>query len=384
VRAVSISMSDPDVSSTPNRHFARHMRSNSRRWLPWSKALITTAILGFIGRQFYRDLSSESGRELWTRSFGFGWLAMAGVVYLAGLACSLAFWCRLLRRLKQHPSILSATRAYYIGQLGKYLPGKAWALFLRVALVRSPCVRGSVALAASFYEVLTTMASGAVLAAVVFATSGGRAGGDSRALWQLIRLEEPSEPGVSGGAFLSLSLGLALLLGMLVLPPVFNRLVRRVASPFDLGPDAVPPIGWAGLLQGLLLTSACWFFFGLSLFAVLRGIGGEAVTWSWQSWWKDAGGTALAYVSGFVILLIPSGLGIREFFLRLFLIQTITSRMPMTEDAARATASLAVLVLRLVWTSAEVAIAALLYCLPGPQIGPQEARPGPIVDNMAT
>jgi hypothetical protein len=345
------------------------MRSNSTRWLPWAKALITIAILGFIGRQFYRDLSSESGKELWTRSFGFGWLAIAGVVYLGGLACSLAFWCSLLRRLKQDPSIGSATRAYYIGQLGKYVPGKAWALFLRVALVRSPRVRGGVALAASFYEVLTTMAGGALLAAVVFATSGDRVGGDLRALWQLIRLEEPAEPGVSGGAFLGLSLALAALMGVLVLPPVFNRLVRRVASPFDLGPDAVPPIGWAALLQGLLLTSVCWFLFGLSLFAVLRGIGGDAVAWSWQSWWRDAGGVALAYVSGFVILLIPSGLGIREFFLRLFLIQTIASRIPMTEGAARATASLAVLVLRLVWTSAEVAFAALLYWLPGPEIG---------------
>jgi hypothetical protein len=268
--------------------------------------------------------------------------------------------------------------------LGKYVPGKAWALFLRVALVRSPQVRVGVALAASFYEVLITMAGGVLLAAIVFATSGDRGGGDIRALWHLIRLEEPPESGVGGGAFLSLSLALAALLGVLVLPPVFNRLVRRVASPFDLEPDAVPPIWWAALLQGLLLTSGCWFLFGVSLFAVLRGIGGHAVAWSWHSWWKDAGGVALAYVSGFVILLIPSGLGIREFFLRLFLIQTIAGRIPMTEDAARATASLAVLMLRLVWTSAEVAIAALLYWLPGPEARHQEARPGPIVDNMAT
>jgi glycosyltransferase 2 family protein len=360
------------------------MWRNSTKWLPWAKALITIAILGFIGRQFYRDLSSESGKELWTRSFGFGWLAISGAVYLAGLACSLTFWCSLLQRLKQRPSIVSAARAYYIGQLGKYLPGKAWALFLRVALVRSPRVRAGVALVASFYEVLTTMAGGGLLAAVVFATSGDRAGMDLRSLRYLVRLEEPPDSGVSGGAVLSLSLALATLLGLLVLPPVFNRLVRRVASPFDLGPDAAPPIGWSALLQGLLLTSACWFLFGLSLFFVLRAIGGEPVGWSWRSWWRDAGGVAVAYVSGFVILLVPSGLGIREFLLRLFLIQTLPSRIPMAEEAVRATASLAVLVLRLVWTSADVAIAALLYWLPGPETGLREARPGQIVDKMAT
>jgi hypothetical protein len=356
--------------------------ASSKKWLPLAKVFITIAILGFIGRQFYLDLGSESGRELWKRSFSIGWLSIAGVVYLAGLACSFTFWFRVLGRWKQHPSIVSATRAYYVGQLGKYLPGKAWALFLRVGLVRSPGVRGGVALAASFYEVLTTMASGALLAAIVFATTGGRIGEGKalRAVWYLVRLEEPPEP-VDGGAFLGLSLGLGTLLGVLVLPPVFNRLVRRLASPFDLRPDAIPPIDWADLVQGLLLTSGCWFLFGVSLFAVLRAIGGNAVAWSWQSLWRDAGDVALAYVSGFVILLIPSGLGIREFLLRLLLIQTIASRIPMTEGAVRATASLAVLILRLVWTSAEVTIAAMLYWLPRLEI---EARPSPSADNMAT
>src|ERR1700732_1673637 len=109
------------------------MWRSSNKWLPWAKALITIAILGFIGRQFYRDLSSESGKELWTRSFGFGWLAISGAVYLAGLACSLTFWCSLLRRLNQHPSIVSAARAYYISPLGNSLPRMAWALFRTVS-----------------------------------------------------------------------------------------------------------------------------------------------------------------------------------------------------------------------------------------------------------
>ena len=52
--------------------------------------------------------------------------------------------------------------------LGKYLPGKAWALVLRATLIRGPEVRLSVAGLSSFYEVLTTMAAGVLLAALLF------------------------------------------------------------------------------------------------------------------------------------------------------------------------------------------------------------------------
>ena len=44
------------------------------------------------------------------------------------------FWYRLLRQLGQRPTALAAVRAYYIGHLGKYLPGKACALLLRATL----------------------------------------------------------------------------------------------------------------------------------------------------------------------------------------------------------------------------------------------------------
>ena len=48
------------------------------------------------------------------------------------------------------------------------MPGKAWALLLRGGLVRGPETRLGVAIITSFYEVLTTMAAGALVAAVVF------------------------------------------------------------------------------------------------------------------------------------------------------------------------------------------------------------------------
>ena len=41
----------------------------------------------------------------------------------------------ILRRFGHTPSVLSILRAYYVGHLGKYVPGKAWALFMRASLI---------------------------------------------------------------------------------------------------------------------------------------------------------------------------------------------------------------------------------------------------------
>jgi uncharacterized membrane protein YbhN (UPF0104 family) len=333
--------------------------TSSKRWLAWARVVITLAILGFVGWQFYRDLTSEDARELWTRSFAGGWLAAAGALYLGALVCSFAYWYLLLHQLDQRPSLVPAVRAYYISQLGKYLPGKAWALFIRAALVRSAVVRASVAVSTSFYEVLTTMAGGALLVAAVFwsfRTSVGQPG----AQWRLATLQEPAGTGYNGG-FLYLATGLAAGIGVVVLPGVFNRIARRIASPFR--GEALPLIRWRHLVQGLFLTSGYWVLLGLSLFAVLRRMG-EGWPRSWDEWVKDTGALALAYVAGFAIVFIPSGLGARELLLRLFLIQAL-ARFSSDASAVRATASLAVLVLRLVWTSAEIAIIGFLYWLPG-------------------
>src|SRR5207302_7053119 len=98
--------------------------------------------------------------------------------------------------------------------LGKYLPGKAWALVMRGSLVRGPEVRLGVAIITSFYEVLTTMASGALLAAVLFAVQPPAA------------TELTMHPVFLGALLVAL-------LGVPLLPWVFNRLVERLARRFQ-------------------------------------------------------------------------------------------------------------------------------------------------------
>src|SRR5437868_2197946 len=130
------------------------------------KFVFAVAILVAIGRQFARDLQGHS--EIWTLPLRPGWLVGAGLLYLLGLGLSAIYWHRLLWRLGQRPSLLAAVRAYYVSQPGKYLPGKAWALFFRAGLAHEGGVGTGTAVASSFYEVLTTMCAGVLVAAVIF------------------------------------------------------------------------------------------------------------------------------------------------------------------------------------------------------------------------
>src|SRR6516164_3137508 len=195
------------------------------------KGLLALTIIGFIGRRLYADLSSESALELWRRCTNPGLLATAGALYLAGLTFCFILWFCLLRRLGQMPALLPAIRAYFIGLMGKYVPGKAWALLLRGAMIRSRRVDGRIAIATAVYEVLTTMTGGALLAGLVFLClrSGGVGSVDSATLWRLLRLQE-SEPTAAQMALVLISFGLALAVGIPLVPAVFDWVIRRLIT----------------------------------------------------------------------------------------------------------------------------------------------------------
>jgi uncharacterized membrane protein YbhN (UPF0104 family) len=346
------------------------MHPRLRRWWPAFKTLFAVVIIVFIGRHFVRDLSSENALDA-LRSARPAWLLLSGALYIAGLGLSLVFWYRLLQHLGQQPEWLPAVRAYYVGHMGKYLPGKAWALMLRSGLICSSQVRIGVAVFTSFYEVLTTMTGGVLLAAVV-AVIWAPTSDSSFArepLRALISLKDPGPCIIERGPLLVLSGLLLLFVGLPILPPVYNRIVRHMSLPLrSEWRTQLPQIRWTVLMEGLVLTAVGWLILGASLWAVLRSILSEADDLTISSLGVYSGLLALAYVAGFVIVLVPSGLGIREGFLRIFLLHELVLHLGFDKSKATTFAALATVILRLVWTAAEVIIVAIVYWFPGPSV----------------
>ena len=182
----------------------------------------------------------------------YGWLAASGGLYLLGsLFCGL-FWHRTLRALGQEVSLAQALRAYYIGHLGKYVPGKAMVVILRAGLIRGPGVDASLAVVSVFFETLTMMSVGALLAAAVVA---GWVRGQTLWFWA--------------------ALAMMVAAGLPTLPPVAKRLVR-ILTAGRLSPAAnakLDNLGGGTVAIGWVLNAVGWAILGLSFWAVLRALG---------------------------------------------------------------------------------------------------------------
>lgn len=319
-----------------------------RRW-GWTigKTLLALAILAGIGRQFYLNLTQLDLSELTLRP---EWLVLSALLYLLALGGSAWFWYRLMRTFGERPHGLATVRAYYIGHLGKYVPGKAWALLLRGNLIRGPDVRLGVAIIAAFYEVLTTMASGAMLAAVVFVLHA---------------------PAASGLSFHPVVLGVLLLgmLGIPLLPGVFNLLVARLAARFQtIESFRLPQLSTGTLALGLLMTGCGWLVMGASLWATIQAVVPEMHALTPDAWAHYTAMVGLAYSAGFVAFMLPSGVGVREGVLEGLLAPELAGRVA----NGPAVATVTVLLLRLLWTMTELVMVSIVYWLPGPR--PTSAR----------
>jgi hypothetical protein len=233
-----------------------------------------------------------------------------------------------------------AARAYFVSQLGKYVPGKAVAVLMRVGYARAAGVRTSVAAITATYETLTTIAAGAVVAAILF---------------PLLETER--------SAMGWKALGLLAIAGIPILPGVFNWIAERLARPFlPAGAAELPRLGLSSLLGGLLQSSIGWMCLGTSLLTLLYAVrrdGEDAVRLPWL---VCLAYVSLSYVAGFLTLPAPGGLGVREAIMQQLLADRLGGQLG--DEAAATFAVVVVLLLRLVWTVTELSMAGLSSLLP--------------------
>ena len=320
-------------------------------WLwPLVKWVLILIVVAAVGWEFSRVLRQP---DLWSRPWRLrpGLLAAASALYLGGLGFSALYWFLLLHLLGQRPQFLATLRAYYVGQLGRYVPGKVVGLGMRARLLTGPGVGFGVALLTVVYDSLTTIASGVILGLVVLALG---ASGRLALGWR--------------------ALGLLAVVGVLLLPGVFNWLADRTTRPFRR-PDAppLPRIRTRALAPGLGITACGWLLHGAALWAVVESLAPGVWQAPLGAWGRCAAYVGLAYAAGFLVLAAPGGLGVRDFLIQRFLAEDLGRTLGGEEAAG--VAVLATLLLRLLWTVMDVAAAALCYWLPKQGSGVRGQQP---------
>jgi hypothetical protein len=191
---------------------------------------------------------------------------------------------------------LAAARIWIVSSLGKYIPGKVWAIAGMALMAREA---GVAAWAAT--------ASAIILQALAVGTGAGIAALFGTTILELRKPELVPLLWLAGGASM---LGVGLLLS----PPM----ARRVLTLARLGAETPTPRG-GPILLGLVANLVAWLGYGVALWLLARGVlPVDQLTLA-----PAIAGFAASYVAGLLALFVPGGLFIREGLLVLMLQDSI-------------------------------------------------------------
>lgn len=212
------------------------------------------------------------------------WLALAAsaLVVLATYAVLIETWRVLLRGWQHDIPFLDAARIWTTSNLGKYLPGKVWAITALVVMTREYGVSAAEGAAASVLLTLVNTLVGFVVAIVAGAS-------------------------------------------LLRIPPVVVVIIAVIAVAVLVSPAALPRIGVVAgkvfgreivlrpiahrvILVAGALTAIAWLMYGVAFWLFTFGVLGSAPGALWDYVAIFAG----SYLIGFVAIFVPAGAGVRE------------------------------------------------------------------------
>lgn len=281
--------------------------------MPLLRAAFLVLVVGFIWWGVH-DRLGEVHAALSSTSPGA--VIVALVLVLVGLLCTGLMWRALL---PVRVPLSAALGVFFVGQLGKYLPGSVWSFGAQAQLARRHRVPARTTVAASLVFLGINVATAVLLGGLVAASGGASLGG-------------------RGWLF-----GVAALVALVCLHPgVVRWLARKVAG-------TEFPLSWGTLGRVLGLMVCAWGCYAAAT-GLLGGSGRPAVVAAL------AAAMLLAYAAGVVVVLAPAGLGARE----------ATFVAIASPVAGFATAAAVALLSRVVFTAADLIAAGVAWAAARP------------------
>ena len=246
--------------------------------------VLTIAVVGFAGWYLWKqwNAATENGYRF---DFQFGWLAGASAVILATFAVLIETWRRVLAQLGSTLSFGTAARVWFVSNLGKYVPGRIWALTTMAMMAGEHGVPVGVVGASSVVLMAANVATGF---SVVLLMSAGT----------VQRL-------VGGiGAVVAATVGLfVLLFAATYIATHWNRFAARFhRAQLTV---SIPP---AAIFVAIIGTTISWFAYGLAFMLFVRSIIGT----SSAPYSAFVTANAASYLVGYLMIFAPAGIGFRE------------------------------------------------------------------------
>jgi hypothetical protein len=209
------------------------------------------------------------------------------VCILIGLWLNFEVWRGLMAAAGSKLPFAAGCRIYFIGQLGKYMPGSVWPVLTQMEIGRAYKVPRQRSATIVMLSMMVGLTSG-LLATVVGLPF--MAGDKTREYWWVL-------------LFIPVML---VCLHPKVLNPVIERGLRLIRRP---PPEA--PLSGRTIARAVAVNLAAWFFNGLQIWVLLNRLGAHGG----HTLLTAIGAYALAWTVGFVIVFLPAGSVIREVIL---------------------------------------------------------------------
>jgi len=256
------------------RRVSRSLASLAKRvhvpgWLRTALGIvILSVVIGFFGRQAGQTVSEA--RQTW-QPVSWLYVVLSFSSVLISLLAMALMWHGLLRTLDGHLPALTAVRFYGLTLLPRYVPGMVWGYVGRTVLCERAGVPRKTVVESIIAEVGLILGSGAVVI------------GMKRFGW-----------------------GWGLLLGM----PSILLLTGGVSAWLMRREQWVSRFVRGGIWWGWMLAYvAFWLLYGLSTWFAVLSVAPEIATAELPAIIVS---TVLAWLGGFIVILVPGGLGIRE------------------------------------------------------------------------
>jgi len=247
--------------------------------------LLGITIVGLALRSLVRNWDQLRAQPLdW--SVEPGWLILSAMVVWLMYGLLVAAWRIMLTGWGRGLDFWSAARIWTVSSLGKYLPGKVWAVAGMAVMAQRAGVGAGPATASAIILQVLAIGTGAAVAALTG--------------WSSLR---SAYPGAEGG--LPALLLLSLLAVVVLLRPDWVRRLVRIAAP-DVSVSLTPPPG--AVAFGVLANTMAWIGYGGALWLLARGLLPEAGLGLMPA----IAVFTTSYLAGFLALFAPGGIGVRE------------------------------------------------------------------------
>ena len=243
------------------------------------------ALVGLAARSIVLNWQALHAQPIEWR-ISFGWIVASVVVVFAAYTVLIEAWRRVVLSMGERLGFAQATRIWFLASLGKYVPGKVWAVAGAAVLAQRAGVDPSVAVAGALVLQALALASGATAVALT-----------ARDAFQAVG------PGMVPVAGAVIALALA---GIVALSsqPLLDRISRLL-------PSSLPPLRAIspGMLAAAFLANfVAWIAYGVALLFLAKGLLPEVHL----SLPQAVGVFTCSYLVGFIALFAPGGLGPRE------------------------------------------------------------------------